>query len=96
MSDWIFELEGTMSLADIESAIANAEAGALEFVRSVLSYHENRFTNLATFKRLPAGTLPAAGLVLVKHGQALPAGKAAVWSGVMLVSGSNMAVTACR
>ena len=96
MSEYIVEIAGNLNLAQITLAIDGEEATGSEFIKSSLSYHENKITNLATFKDLPIGHVPAQQVVLVKHGDPTPGGKKAIWAGVMLVSGNNMATTACR
>lgn len=95
MSDYIVEIDGKNELQQITGQIAGEEAGGSEFVSSSISFHEGKVTNLATFKELPPGTRPKA-LTLVKQGTTAPANTQAVWSGVMLVSGTNTAVQACR
>lgn len=96
MSDYIVEVQGSNSLHQIELAIAGEEATGSEFRRSNLSFHDGRVTNLLTFKDLPPGQRPHTPIVLVRHGDPVPSNKLSVWGGVMLVSGSNVAVSAFR
>ncbi len=96
MDEYIVEIDGGISLTEIENAIQGEEAIGAEFLRSGISYHENAITNLATFNDLPPGQRPQKDVVLVKQGDPAPSGKKNIWAGVMLVSGSNMAVSAYR
>ncbi len=96
MANYSVEIKGNNSLSNIALAIAGEEATGAEFVRSSISFHESEITNLATFNDLPPGQRPQTPLVLVKQGDPAPVGKPAVWAGVMLVSGANMAITAYR
>lgn len=95
MSDYLVEIDGKNDLQQITGQIAGEEAGGSEFVSSSISFHEGKVTNLAKFKELPPGTRPKA-LSLVKQGTAPPANTKVVWSGVMLVTGTNTAVQAYR
>lgn len=96
MSDYVAEVKGTLNLADITSAIVREEATGAEFQKSVVAPHEGRITNLVTFKDLPAGTRPGQDIVLKKQNEAAPQGKTTIWTGVMLVSGTNEIVVAYR
>ena len=94
MAEYIVEIEGSNSLQDIELAIAGEEATGSEFLRSSISYHGHTITNLVTFNDLPPGQRPRIHPVLIKQGDPPPSGKTSIWAGVMVVSGSNMAVAA--
>jgi hypothetical protein len=96
MNTYIVEIDGNANLQSINNAIVREEAVGAEFLRSSLSSHEGRITNLATFNDLPAGTRPSKDIELHVQTDPAPSGKATVWSGVMLVSGANMAVVAYR
>jgi hypothetical protein len=96
MAEYIVEVQGTNSLKNIELAIQGEEATGAEFLRSSISYHDNAITNLVTFNDLPPGKRPKTRLKLVKHGDPAPEGQVSIWAGVMLVSGTNQAVTAYR
>lgn len=96
MSEYIVEIEGSNSLSDIEQAIQGEEATGAEFLRSSVSYHEHAITNLVTFNDMLPGQRPQTHITLVKQGDAAPGGKKSIWAGVMLVSGSNMAVSTYR
>ena len=96
MGEYTVEVEGINSLQNIQLAIAGEEATGAEFIRSTLSRHESKFTNLVTFNDLEPGQRPQSELVLIKQGQQAPSGKNQVWSGVLLVSGSNESIIAYR
>lgn len=96
MSEYLTEIKGDNSLANIELAISGEEATGAKFLRSSISFHAGVITNLVTFDDLPPGQRPTKPLILVKQGDTLPAGTAAIWGGVMLVAGTNMAVVAAR
>lgn len=96
MAEYIVEVEGSNSLKDVELAIAGEESTGAEFVRSSISYHAHVITNLVTFNDLPPGQRPPVHPVFIKQDDPVPAGKQPVWAGVMLVSGSNVAVVAYR
>jgi hypothetical protein len=95
MAEYLVEIEGKYDLPQINLQISREEAGASEFVCSNISFYENRVTNIAKFKELAAGTVPAK-LTLVKQGDQPPAQSQRVWSGVMVVSGTNEALSAWR
>jgi hypothetical protein len=88
MDDTDFEIPGLYKIDEINSSIANKEAGAWEF-RSI------RVTNIATFRKLPPGKLSEA-LEIVKQGDPQPPGTQSVWSGEMVVEGNIITVTAYR
>lgn len=96
MSTYIVDIDGNANLQSINSAIVREEAIGAEFLRSSLSSHEGRITNLAIFNDLPAGTRPTKDIELHAQSDPAPTGKASAWSGVMLVSGTNMAIVAYR
>ncbi len=96
MSNYMVEIKGGNSLPNIELAIAGEEASGAKFLHSTISFHGGAVTNLVTFEDLPPGQRPSRPLLLAKHDAPLPAGNATVWAGVMLVSGSNLAVIASR
>src|SRR5262245_8941664 len=95
MSDYLVDIDGANNLAQINLQISGEEAGASEFQSSSILFHDGRITNIAKFRELPAGTRPKQ-LTLVVQGTAQPAGTKLVWSGVMVVSGTNQAVIAYR
>lgn len=96
MSEYIVNIPGAYSLDQIQLAIQGEEASGAEFLKISLSYYENVITNLATFNDLAPGERPQKDLALITSGTDQPAGTNIVWAGVMLVSSSNMAVTAYR
>lgn len=95
MSEYTVEIEGKWNLQEITELISDEELSPVEFVSSSISFQEGRITNIATFKKLKRGTF-ANKLTLVKHGEAQPDGTVEVWSGVMIVAGTNEAVSAYR
>lgn len=95
MSNYEVEIEGKYDLVQINLQIAGEEAGASEFISSEVSIRNNRVTNLVTFRELPAGTRPKP-LMVVKQGDPQPPGTKPVWSGTMVVEGTNTAVIAYR
>ncbi|MBX3587795.1 MAG: hypothetical protein KF796_14255 [Ramlibacter sp.] len=93
MSTYHMTVSGSNTLAKIQNALRGEEALASEFQRSQLTAVDGTITNLVTFEE--AGAIPAA-LKLQAGGTAAPAGGTLVWSGVMLVSGSNAMVDVYR
>ncbi len=93
MSKYLMVFDGSHDLAWIENAIQGEEALATEFLGCQLSPIDGKITNVATFNEIKH--VPADIKVQV-HGPVLPAGKNPVWSGVMLVSGSNTTVDVYR
>ena len=96
MDNYDTEIDGTKSLENIVQIVVREEATGAEFQQSSVSFRHGKMTNLATFKNLPAGTRPSKDIVFVQEGSATPAGKQLLWAGVLLVSGSNLAVSAYR
>jgi hypothetical protein len=45
---------------------------------------------------LPAGTLPAHEIQVVKFGTTPPANAALIWSGAIIINGTNVAVSVFR
>lgn len=95
MSEYLLEIEGKNDLSQINLQISGEEAGASEFISSSISSHEGRITNIVKFKELPPGTIPKK-LTLIKQGATPPAGTKLIWSGAMIVSNKNEAVSAYR
>lgn len=95
MSDYKVEIEGKHDLQEINNQIAGEEAGASEFKSSQMLPRNNVPTNVVTFTELPAGTVPKP-LKIVKQNDPQPPGTKNVWSGVMIVAGTNTAVVAYR
>ena len=89
------EIKGEYSLAQINLEIAQEEARGTEFLDSTVSFHKDRITNIANFKRLSLGD-PQNKLILVKQDQAQPDNTVQVWFGVMIVDNKNEAVSAYR
>ncbi|MFZ4530031.1 MAG: hypothetical protein ACOYNW_16135 [Undibacterium curvum] len=96
MFTYITEVDPRLSLTKITYAIAGEEAAGAEFQRVALSFHENRITNLVTFKDLEPGKRPTSQIVFLAENDDAPAGKQLLWAGVMLVNGTNTAVKAYR
>jgi hypothetical protein len=93
MSDYKVEIEGKYDLDEINLQIAGEEAGASKFKSSKVS--DNKKANIVTFSKLPAGTIPNP-VKLIKQGDPQPPGTQKIWSGAMVVQGTNTAVTAYR
>ena len=89
------EIKGEYPLAQINLEMSQEEAKGTEFLDSTVSFHQDRITNIANFKRLSPGKL-LKKLTLVKHDQTQPDGTVHVWSGVMIVDNKNEAVSAYR
>jgi hypothetical protein len=95
MANYQVEIDGGFTLTQINSAIAGEEAGASEFVDSVIGTHQGKLANLAIFKELAPGTTPPRPTI-AKQGDPAPVGTTKVWSGVMLVQGTSTAVVGYR
>lgn len=95
MSEFIREISSP-SLDDFAAAINDEEAGACEFVRSAISFFDSKFTNLAVFRELAPGQIPASEVQVIAFGNAQPAGTTPVWSGAVVVGGTNVAVSVFR
>ena len=93
--DYEVEIEGKYDLDQINLQIAGEEAGASEFRSSKVSVRNNKPTNVVTFRKLPNGTIPKP-LKVVKQNDPQPPGTVRVWVGLMVVKGTNTAVTAYR
>ncbi|MDB5861253.1 MAG: hypothetical protein JWQ76_4942 [Ramlibacter sp.] len=93
MSQYYATVDGRQNLAAIQSAIAGEEALAARFIKSQLTVVDGKITNLLTFEEVDA--LPA-GIHVLLHPSSKPAGTSPVWSGVMLVQGSNAVVDCYR
>lgn len=95
MNEYKVSIDGSSTLAEINRQIKGEEAGASEFLNSVVGPDEGRVSNIAKFKELPAGTVPPE-LTIVKQGERAPAGKSEVWSGVMVIEGTSESVVGYR
>jgi hypothetical protein len=95
MGEYAVEIKGKYDLEQIELQIRSEEAGASEFISCSISLHEGSITNICQFKQLEPGMVPRE-LTLVKHGEEQPAKTAHVWSGVMIVSDTNEAISTYR
>lgn len=93
MANYHTTVSGTKSLAAIQSAINGEEALASKFVKSQLTAVDGAITNLLTFREETA--VPKA-VKLTLSSAAVPANHSLVWSGVMLVAGSNALVSLYR
>lgn len=93
MSNYHMTMSGTNTLAKLQAAIRGEEALASRFLRSQLTAVDGFITNLATFE--DAAAIPSA-IKLQSHGSATPTGHTLIWSGVMLVGGSNTVVDIYR
>jgi len=95
MSDYKVEIEGSYDFDQINIQIAGEEAGASEFISSEVASRSGKVTNVATFRELPAGTVPKE-LKVAKQNDPKPSGTVLAWSGVMVVKGTSTAVCAYR
>ena len=93
MSSYLMTMRGAHTLAQLQQAVRGEEALASKFVKSQLSAVDGGITNLVTFQEINA--IPAK-VQLLAHGSAAPDGSSLVWSGVMLVGGSNTVVDIWR
>jgi len=95
MAEWQGEIEGNLTLEQIDAAVDNVEAGGGEFLRSTVATPQAKPTNVAVFKRLPPGQRPKE-FILSRQSDAAPQNATKIWSGVMLVEGRMTAVVAYR
>jgi len=95
MDDYDVVIEGQYDLAEVTRQIAGEEAGASEFVRSAILTQGARAHNRVTFRPLPAGIVPKDVQVVMLTDPA-PPGAARIWSGAMIVGGTNTAVAVYR
>lgn len=95
MGEYLLEIEGKHDLNEINQMISGEEAGGSELISSAVLFYEGRMTNIAKFKELQPGTRPKQ-IALLEHGTPQPPRTQLVWSGVMLVRGTNTAVSAYR
>ena len=82
------------TLDEYTNRVRNEEAGASEFIDNLVSAAGGKVANIATFKELGPGQVPAKPS-FVKLGE-LPADKPAVWTGVVVIAGRNTAVQMFR
>jgi hypothetical protein len=94
MSTYLVEIDPASTLAEVTNAVRFEEAGSAKFLKSDISYHNGRVTNLATFDTLPFGQIPAD--ITFAATKVAAAGQAVVWAGVMVISGTNTAVSSFR
>src|SRR5438034_64569 len=95
MNDYDVVIEGQHDLVQITLQIAGEEAGASEFVGSAILTQGAKANNRVTFRPLPAGTVPK-DVQVVKLTDPAPPSAARIWSGAMIVSGTNTAVAVYR
>jgi hypothetical protein len=95
MCEYTKAILGKYDLEQIELQIAGEEAGASEFIKSEILLDNGPVANIVTFKDWEPGTVPNK-LTLVKDGDDEPDGADKVWSGAMIVEGTNEYVHAYR
>jgi hypothetical protein len=95
MDTYSVEIEGSSTLEDVNHAVRGEEAAATEFLDSTISLSNGKITNIAKFKKLPAGTIPKSA-IFVEHNDARPQGTKRIWTGVMVINGTNTGVSAYR
>ena len=78
-------------LDEFTARVRQTEDGGATFLDSRVQVIDGEPLNLTSFKLLPIGTLPEDEPSFVKL-DALPAGKSAAWTGVVVVGGRNTAV----
>lgn len=92
MTKYHTTISGTRALPAIQNAIRGEEALAALFIKSQLSAVDGAITNLLTFEEQDEIPKP---VKILPYGD-VPAGYVLVWSGVMLVAGSNAVVSIYR
>lgn len=95
MSDYIREIL-KLNLDDFAAAVNDEEAGGSEFVKSSISWYGGNFTNLVVFKELPSGNVPPNEVRVQKYGSPPDPETSLIWSGAIVVGGSNLAVSVFR
>lgn len=95
MTEFIREISPTTVKA-FGDAINDEEAGGSQFAKSTVSFFDSKFTNLAVFEDLLPGQLPDSEVQCVPFGTAQPANTELVWSGAVIVAGTNVAVSVFR
>ena len=86
-------LSGAHALDKLQEAIRFEEKLACQFINSQVAAVGTTITNKLTFQEVDA--IPP-DIQLLTHGGAAPDGSTLVWSGVMLVGGSNAVVDIWR
>jgi hypothetical protein len=81
-------------LAGFQGRVIDEEVGASEFIGNQVSMEGNQPTNLASFRILAAGTIPAEP-TFVEVGK-LPLGKVPLWTGVVALGAKTIAVSMYR
>ena len=89
------EIDGTLTLEDIDAAVDNIEAGGAEFLRSTVEPVNGTLTNVVILNRLPDGERPKE-FTVTRQGAPAPPNTKKIWSGVMLVASAMTAVVAYR
>lgn len=95
MAEYLVEIN-PKDAAHFAAALNDEEAGGAAFVKSSVTFFDSRFTNLALFRELPPGQLPGAEVEALAHSAPPPTGKVLLWSGAVLVAGSNAALSVYR
>ena len=97
MKDTYIRVIHKASLADFAHAVNDEETSGTEFVKSSVEWYDNAFTNLAVFRLLdPPGTTVSGDVTVLPHGTDGPDGASLVWTGVVVVDGTNTAVSMFR
>lgn len=95
MAEYIREISPP-DLQAFAAAVNDEEAGGSEFIKSTVSFFDSKFTNLAVFRELEPGHVPDAEAQVVSFGATGPRNTKLVWSGAVIVGGTNMAVSVFR
>ena len=95
MAEYLVEITGSQTLSAIDSAIRFEEQSPASFVKCSISFHDGNFTNIVKFTELPDADNPKQ-FKLQLAATPPPAGFNVVWTGPMIVQGSNQMVTGFR
>ena len=93
MSKYHATVDGKLTIGKIQSAIAGEEGLGARFLKSQLTAVDGKITNLLTFEEIDELPDP---IRVLKHPSEQPEDTTLVWSGVMLVGGSNTMVDCYR
>lgn len=94
--EYIVNISGDNTLEDIGLMIGDEEAGRCRFLRSSVSYHDHKITNLATFEEMPSTQPLLPELVLMEGTPPASDNVKVLWAGVMLTNKGLVAATAHR
>jgi hypothetical protein len=81
-------------LPAFQDRVIDEEVGASEFIANDVSMEGNQAVNMATFRTMPVGSIPAKP-TFVEIGD-LPAGKTPLWTGIVALGARTIAVSMYR